>query len=228
MIRALETLDDFRAVEDLQQKVWNVADREIVPALHFIPAAAVGAIVLGAFEGDRMVGFVYGFPGFEGEHRIIHSDMLAVLPEMRGRGLGLALKLAQRDAALAKGIDRITWTFDPLQARNAHLNFTRLGVTSDRYLRDFYGETTSPLHRGGTDRLWVTWDLRASRPKAHGDLQIEIPRDVNALPVEEAIKWRARTRDQFEDALAKGYIVTGFEESSYLLEKRSDRRNTSS
>ena len=99
MIRALETLDDFRAVEELQQKVWNVADREIVPALHFIPAVAVGAIVLGAFDGDRMVGFVYGFPGFEGEHRIIHSDMLAVLPEVRGRGLGVALKLAQRDAA---------------------------------------------------------------------------------------------------------------------------------
>ena len=217
MIRALETVDDFRAVEELQQKVWNVTDREIVPALHFIPAVAVGAIVLGAFEGDRMVGFVYGFPGFEGDHRIIHSDMLAVLPEVRGRGLGVALKLAQRDAALAKGIDRITWTFDPLQARNAHLNFTRLGVTSDRYLRDFYGETTSPLHRIGTDRLWVTWDLRGERPAASGDLQIEIPSDVNTLPVEEAMQWRAKTREQFEDAFAEGYVVTGFKESRYLL-----------
>jgi len=221
MIRALETLDDFRAVEDLQQKVWNVADREIVPALHFIPAVAVGAIVLGAFDGDRMVGFVYGFPGFEGEHRIIHSDMLAVLPEVRGRGLGLALKLAQRDAALAQGVDRITWTFDPLQARNAHLNFTRLGVTSERYLRDFYGETTSPLHRIGTDRLWVTWDLRSSRPAARSDLQIEIPRDVNALQVEEALQWRAKTREQFESAFSRGYIVTGFEGSSYILSSRA-------
>jgi predicted GNAT superfamily acetyltransferase len=224
MIRALGTLDDFRAVEELQQKVWHVSDREIVPALHFIPAVAVGAIVLGAFEGDRMVGFVYGFPGFEGEHRIIHSDMLGVVPEMRSRGLGVALKLAQRDAALAKGIDRITWTFDPLQARNAHLNFTRLGVTSDRYLRDFYGETTSPLHRIGTDRLWVTWDLRGPRPATRSDLRIEIPRDVNALPVEEAMQWRARTREQFEDAFAKGYIVTGFEKSSYIVDLVTDRR----
>lgn len=217
MIRPLTTIDEFRAVEDLQQKVWNVIDREVVPALHFIPAVAVGAILLGAFDADRMIGFVYGFPGFEGSDRIIHSDMLAVLPEARGRGLGLALKLAQRDAALAQGIDRITWTFDPLQARNAHLNFTRLGATSDRYLRDFYGETTSPLHRGiGTDRLWVTWNLRESRPPS-GDLRIEIPRDISALPLDEAVRWRAKTRAEFESAFARGYRVTGFEAQSYVL-----------
>lgn len=219
MIRPLTTIDEFRAVEDLQQKVWHVVDREIVPALHFIPAVAVGAILLGAFDGDRMIGFVYGFPGFEEGHRIIHSDMLAVLPEARGRGLGVALKLAQREAALAKGIDRITWTFDPLQARNAHLNFTRLGATADRYLRDFYGETTSPLHRGiGTDRLWVTWNLRESRPPS-GDLRIEIPRDIGALPIDEALRWRTKTRAEFENAFARGYRVTGFEESSYILGK---------
>ncbi|HET7704815.1 MAG TPA: GNAT family N-acetyltransferase [Thermoanaerobaculia bacterium] len=217
MIRPLTTIDEFRAVEDLQQKVWNVVDREVVPALHFIPAVAVGAILLGAFDGERMIGFVYGFPGFEGGHRIIHSDMLAVVPGARGRGLGVALKLAQRDAALAKGIDTITWTFDPLQSRNAHLNFTRLGATADRYLRDFYGETTSPLHRGiGTDRLWVTWNLRESRPPC-GDLRIEIPRDISALPMDEAVRWRTKTRAEFESAFARGYRVTGFEGQSYIL-----------
>ena len=217
MIRALTTIDELRAVEDLQQKVWNVVDREVVPALHFIPAVAVGAILLGAFDDDRIIGFVYGFPGFEGAHRIIHSDMLAVLPEARGRGLGIALKLAQREAALAQGIDRITWTFDPLQSRNAHLNFTRLGATADRYLRDFYGETTSPLHRGiGTDRLWVTWNLRESLPPA-GDLRIEIPRDIGALPIEEAVRWREKTRAEFESAFARGFRVTGFERQRYVL-----------
>ena len=221
MIRPLTTIDDFRAVEDLQQEVWNIVDREIVPALHFIPAVAVGAILLGAFEGERMVGFVYGFPGFEEEHRIIHSDMLAVLPAAQGRGLGTALKLAQRDAALAAGIDRITWTFDPLRARNAHLNFTRLGAISDRYLLDFYGETSSPLHRGiGTDRLWVTWNLREQR-RPSGDVRIEIPRDIGALPLEEGVRWRAKTRAEFENAFSRGYVVSGFEDSSYILRERS-------
>lgn len=217
MIRTVTTIDEFRSVEDLQQKVWNVVDREVLPALHFIPAVAVGAILLGAFDGDRLIGFVYGFHGLERGHRIIHSDMLAVLPEERGRGLGLALKLAQREAALAQGIDRITWTFDPLQSRNAHLNFSRLGATADRYLPNFYGETTSPLHRGiGTDRLWVTWNLREPK-RPSGNLRIEIPRDIGALPIEEAMGWRARTRSGLEDAFAQGYRVTGFEEQSYIL-----------
>jgi predicted GNAT superfamily acetyltransferase len=86
--------------------------------------------------------------------------MLAVAPEYRGRALGYRLKLAQRERALAKGIKRMTWTFDPLQSRNAHLNFARLGVVSDDYRVDYYGDaSTSPLHRFGTDRLWLTWHL---------------------------------------------------------------------
>ncbi|HUP49854.1 MAG TPA: GNAT family N-acetyltransferase [Thermoanaerobaculia bacterium] len=220
-IRPIRHLGEYHAVEDLQQEVWNVTDREVVPALHLIPACAVGAILLGAFHGQRLIGFVYGFPGFEGEHRIIHSDMLAVLPDYRERGLGRRLKLAQRDAALERGIDRITWTFDPLQARNAHLNFNRLGVTADRYLRDFYGQTSSPLHHGiGTDRLWVTWVLDQAGPTpAAGERLVEIPPEVGALPLEEARRWRERTRGDFEAAFAEGYIVTGFDrgKSSYLL-----------
>lgn len=214
---------EFKAVEDLQQEVWHVVDREVVPALHFIPAVAVGAVLLGAFDGDRMIGFVYGFPGFEGERRIIHSDMLAVLPEYRGRGLGAGLKLAQRDAALAQGITRMTWTFDPLQSRNAHLNFNKLGVTADRYLRDFYGETTSPLHRGSTDRLWVTWELAQAsglRPRASEELRIGIPDDVSVLAPEEARRWRETTRKQFEDGFASGCTVAGFERGTYILVKR--------
>jgi predicted GNAT superfamily acetyltransferase len=91
--------------------------------------------------------------------------MLAVRNEYRSHGIGYKLKLAQRERALEKGIERITWTFDPLQLVNASLNFSRLGVISDRYLVNFYGETSSFLHSSGTDRLWLTWLLNSERVK---------------------------------------------------------------
>jgi predicted GNAT superfamily acetyltransferase len=108
---------------------------------------------------------VFGFPGSEDGRVILHSDMLAVSPAYRSRGVGYKLKLAQREKALAKRIDTITWTFDPLQALNAHLNISKLGVMGDSYRVNYYGETTSFLHRTGTDRLWVRWLLRSERVK---------------------------------------------------------------
>jgi predicted GNAT superfamily acetyltransferase len=220
-IRELRGVGEFHAVEEMQKEVWGCSDLEVVPAVHFIPVCAVGGILLGAFDGQTLAGFVYGFPGFEGEERIIHSDMLAVRSTHRDRGLGRALKMAQRERALAMGIHKITWTFDPLQARNAHLNFAQLGVTADRYLRDFYGETTSPLHRMGTDRLWVTWhlDKQGGGPSPAPALRIEIPPDISALPVVEALLWRQKTRRGFEEAFARKLIVTGFDRqgSEYLL-----------
>jgi predicted GNAT superfamily acetyltransferase len=197
-IREIRGRDELHAVEVLQQEVWQCNDLEVVPALHMMAARAVGAILLGAFDGAELVGFAYGFPGFEGEHRIIHSDMLAVRETYRDRGVGRALKLAQRETALARGIERITWTFDPLQTRNAFLNFEKLGVTADRYLRDFYGETSSPLHAGGTDRLWVTWHLR-ERPL------FDQPRE------RVAVSTREETRHAFERAFAQGLIAVGFD-----------------
>ena len=112
-------------------------------------------------------------------------------------------------------------TFDPLRSRNAHLNF-RLGVTADRYLRDFYGETTSPLHRGiGTDRLWVSWDLGSGRGAQGSEVErIEIPRDLASLSIEEARDWRDRTRRQFEEAFGMVLIAVGFDNVAYVLAKR--------
>ncbi|HEX6641285.1 MAG TPA: GNAT family N-acetyltransferase [Thermoanaerobaculia bacterium] len=197
-IREIRGREELHAVEVLQQEVWQCNDLEVVPALHMMAARVVGAILLGAFDGAELIGFAYGFPGFEGEHRIIHSDMLAVRETYRDRGVGRALKLAQRETALARGIERITWTFDPLQTRNAFLNFEKLGVTADRYLRDFYGETSSPLHAGGTDRLWVTWHLR-ERPLF----------DPSHERV--AVRTREETRHAFERAFARGLIAVGFD-----------------
>ena len=196
-IREIRRRDELLAVEKLQQEVWGCNDLEVVPALHMIAALQVGAIVVGAFDGGSLIGFAYGFPGFEGEHRVIHSDMLAVRSSWRDRGIGRALKLAQREGALARGVDRITWTFDPLQTRNAFLNFEKLGVVADRYLRDFYGQTSSPLHAGGTDRLWVTWHLNG-RPSFHPSAE------------RVAVSTREETRGGLERAFKAGLIVTGF------------------
>lgn len=213
-IRELSGIADLLPLEELQIDVWHCHDREVLPALHMVAAREVGAIILGAFDDGRLVGFVYGYPGFEGEHRIIHSDMLAVREEYRGRGLGVALKMAQREAALARGIDRITWTFDPLQIRNAYVNFVKLGVTADRYLPNFYGTTSSPLHRLGTDRLWVRWILKDRPRQPRTEMTIDVPRE----PTE---KDGDRVRHAFLDAFAKGYVATGFERTEkggrYLL-----------
>jgi predicted GNAT superfamily acetyltransferase len=161
VVREVQNLSEMMGVEQLQKEVWGVEDREILPALAMIPMREVGAVLLGAFEGVELIGFSFAFPGFENGQPILHSDMLAVKPAYRSLGLGLQLKLAQRTHALEKGIDTITWTFDPLQALNANLNFAKLGVVSDRYLVNYYGETTSFLHSTGTDRLWVTWKLNS-------------------------------------------------------------------
>ena len=205
-IREIRGHAELRAVELLQKEVWDCNDIEVLPAIHMIASREVGAILLGAFDGDTLIGFVYGFPGFEGDARVIHSDMLAVREAYRDRGVGRALKFAQRESALARGIDRITWTFDPFQARNAYLNLVHLGGTADRYLRDFYGDTSSPLHAGGTDRLWVTWHLRL-RPA------------ITETTERVGIGSRDKTRHQFERAFAKGLIATGFDRrrSEYVM-----------
>ncbi len=162
-IRDIKEISELRAVEDLQKEVWGCSDREIFPGLALIPLLEIGGVLIGAFAGVEMVGFVLGLPGVERGQPILHSDMLAVKREYRSHGLGFKLKLRQRERALDKGIDRITWTFDPLQSRNAYLNFAKLGVKADRYKINYYGETSSFLHSTGTDRLWVTWELKSDR-----------------------------------------------------------------
>jgi predicted GNAT superfamily acetyltransferase len=164
-IRDIESIEEMGAVEELQREVWRCADVDVVPRMMLHPAREVGGTLVGAYDGARLVGFAFGFVGLERGRLMLHSHMLAVRPEYRGRSLGYRLKLAQRERALAEGIKLMTWTFDPLQSRNAHLNFARLGVVSDAYRVNYYGDiSSSPLHQGtGTDRLWVTWRLDSPR-----------------------------------------------------------------
>ena len=164
VLRPVETTAEIRAVEELQKEAWGLPDLDVVPSTQLIAAKAAGGVLIGAFDGDDLIGFVYGFAGYENGRPTHHSHMLAVKPAYRNFSLGYKLKLAQRDFVLAQGITEMTWTFDPLQALNAHFNFGRLGVISDRYFVDFYGtDAASFLHQNGTDRLWVTWLLASER-----------------------------------------------------------------
>jgi predicted GNAT superfamily acetyltransferase len=157
----------MKALESLQKQVWGWNDLDVMPLMNFIAAREVGGVLIGAFDGEMPVGFVFGFVGYDDGYNVIHSHLLAVLPAYRGRGVGRKLKLAQRDQALARGYERITWTFDPLQSTNAYLNFAKLGVVAKKYKVNFYGEeSSSQLHRYvGTDRLWVNWFLTSNRVK---------------------------------------------------------------
>jgi predicted GNAT superfamily acetyltransferase len=177
LLRDITEISEMREVEQLQREVWGVADLEVFPALALIPMIELGAVLVGAFDQDRLAGFVFGFLGQEHGKTILHSDMLAVRSEYRRHSLGYKLKLAQRERALARGLKTITWTFDPLQARNARLNFGKLGVISDSYRVNYYGETTSFLHQTGTDRLWVTWQLDSDRVRSR--IEGQEPIDVN-------------------------------------------------
>jgi len=181
-IRKIESLAEMREVERLQREIWGVDDLEVYPALALKPQTEVGGILIGAFDEGRMVGFVFGFPGILAGETIIHSDMLGISENYRSHNLGYLLKLAQREAAIERGIERITWTFDPLQSRNAHFNFNKLGVIADRYYVDYYGVTSSFLHRFGTDRLWVTWLLNSERVKSRIEgMKPTAPGDVDQL-----------------------------------------------
>jgi predicted GNAT superfamily acetyltransferase len=165
-------------VDEVEREVWGLSDIDTTPPTLVIATKEAGSIWVGAFDGTRLVGFAFGFLGLENGRLIVHSHMLAVREPYRNSDLGYNLKLAQRERVLAIRVDdgrtdsrtsdirisEMTWTFDPLQSRNAHLNFTKLGVVSESYKVDFYGpETSSVLHRNGTDRLWVTWPLSSRR-----------------------------------------------------------------
>ncbi len=183
IIRDLTTIAELEAVLRLEKEVWGFEDADVTPLTLAVALKAAGSIWLGAFNKDALVGFAFAFPSLEEGKVGFHSHTLAVHPAFDNRGLGYQLKLAQRDRARARGIAEITWTFDPLRSRNAHLNFAKLGVISSSYRLDFYGaQTSSSLHTNGTDRLWVTWRLADAR-------------------VEERIKGKSR-RSETLDALA--------------------------
>ena len=157
-------IEDFRACVALQKEVWNFTDAELVPLRMFVVADKVGGQVMGAFDGKDMVGFALSVPGTRTGHVYLHSHMLAVRKDHRNGGLGRRLKLMQREDALARGIELIEWTFDPLEIKNAYLNIEKLGAIARRYNINQYGITSSPLQGGlPSDRLIAEWWLKSKR-----------------------------------------------------------------
>lgn len=170
IIRPLTSLDDFQQCVETQGIVWGYEDNDIVPSRMFLLAQKIGGQVIGAFAAaapEKLIGFAMALPAYRESQVYLHSHMLAVLPEFRNSGIGRRLKLAQRDDAIARGIERMEWTYDPLEIKNAYLNVAKLGAISRRYHPDFYGPSSSPLQGGlPTDRLYAEWWLRSPRVEA--------------------------------------------------------------
>jgi predicted GNAT superfamily acetyltransferase len=162
--RDLTTLEEFAAVVELERQIWGPGYDEVVPVPILAVTVKRGGILIGAFAGDRMAGFVYSLAGIKAGAPTQWSHMLGVVDEHRNDGVGYQLKLLQRDRALGLGLDLVEWTFDPLQAMNAHFNFAKLGIIVDEYEPNVYGESSSPLHRGNpTDRFVAEWWVRTPR-----------------------------------------------------------------
>jgi predicted GNAT superfamily acetyltransferase len=232
-IRDIESVAQMKALEKLQQDVWGWDDLDTTPLMDFIILKELGGTLIGAFDDEHLIGFAFGFVGWHEERVVFNSHILAVHPSYREHGIGLRLKLAQRASAIERGFTHITWTFDPLQSTNGHLNFRKLGVVASKYKVNFYGEqSSSPLHRYiGTDRLWVDWFLDSKRVKnrvnaaqemndgviANVDgldgLIIEVPDKIASVQrsdPEAARTWRDSTRAAFINALRAGYVVDDF------------------
>lgn len=165
-LRFISDPAEMRRVEDLQRRVWGEEDAVVGHLL--LAAVHGGGLLIGAYREDELVGFVFGFPAFDpgpaGPIPRHHSHMLAVLPEVRDAGVGFALKRAQWQWVRQQGLERITWTYDPLQSRNAYLNIARLGAVCSTYLLEYYGEMTDAINAGlPSDRFQVDWWIRSAR-----------------------------------------------------------------
>ncbi len=240
-IRPCSRVEEFQVCVRVQQCVWG--DELAVPVPMIAAVNHAGGQVLGAFEGERMIGCSLAFlgqrlmPARSGsaqrvETPFFHSHFAAVLPEFRDSGVGRRLKLFQRQDALGRGIGLIEWTFDPLEPKNAYFNLTRLGVIVRRFIPDFYGITASALHSGmPTDRLVAEWWLASDRvqfivdghrsPHAKHAERISLPADISQLKSADrdaAVQIQAAAREQFQKWFGKGYAATGVEKHGALVD----------
>ncbi len=227
VIRNCDDLEELRACVALQKEVWNFSDADLVPTRLFVVASHVGGQVIGAFQGNDLVGFLLAIPGVRDGRAYLHSHMLGVREDHRNSGLGRRLKLFQREEALSRGIDLMEWTFDPLEIKNAYFNIAGLGAIARHYSPNHYGFSSSALQGGlPTDRLVAEWWLNSARADAAAQrrsesaiepaLAIEVPAEIYAWKASETLRSRAkevqdRNREAFTAAFSKGLAVIGFE-----------------
>lgn len=240
-IRECTRVEELAGCVALQRAVFALPEVEISPVRHFVVTMHAGGFTLGAFHGDRFVGFVLSVPAFLHGERAFYSHMAAVDPEYQSHGIGARLKWAQRDRALEEGVRFIKWTFQPVQARNAYFNLEKLGARVARYAPDFYGTdyATSPDQPAElgleSDRLIAEWRLTSGKvlSLASGGTHIETrkparrivttndwPRMVSETP-KEAVRFQSRVKEEFLEALGEGLSCEGFErhadEPAFLL-----------
>ncbi len=216
---------------DVQQGAWGKNDLETVP-VHLLRAIAdeldpVG-LVLGYYDGDRPVGYLLGLPGPDWRSALMHQ--VAVVPSHASKGIAHELMSEMAWTYREMGIERIFWTYDPLEAANANLYIRKIGGIAERYLVDYYGKIDSTLYGDlATDRFYVSWYLTV-RPESEGAPErVQIPEDISGIKAEDpkaAKVWRERTRKKFTELMSDGYVVTGFDRShmgcEYVLTKLKD------
>src|ERR1700739_1978903 len=223
VIRKCCALEEFRACVELQREIWGESDLETEPVTMFVVASITGGQVLGAFDGDKLVGYTLAVAGLREGRAYLHSHQTCVTAAYRDRGVGRMLKLFQRHEALGRGIRLVQWTFDPLEMKNAHFNLNRLGAICRQYIPNLYGLTTSPLHRGiQTDRLVAEWWLDSPRviaaieelaPSAkEAPATIEVPAEFEQWTQSDLQRVQAvqtRVREEFTKWLGRGYAAIG-------------------
>ena len=243
-IRECTTIEEFDVCLSLQREAFGLPDLELSPRRHLIVSRQAGGWTLGAFVADRMVGFVHHLAAVRGDEIFGYSHMMAVAKDYQNKGVGARLKWAQRERALCEGRKLIKWTWDPMQARNAHFNLNRLGATVETYLANFYGTDysvdASLTERIGlpSDRLSATWNIDSDRVQklAQGEvvatdgepvMTVAIPSQWSLLVKQEprrAVEEQARVREEFQEAFGRGLVCKGFQrdqdESRYLLFER--------
>jgi predicted GNAT superfamily acetyltransferase len=235
-IAALSTHDEFQDAVALQKEIWGFDDIDLLPVRLFVVASKIGGMTFGAYLDGRMIGFCLGIPGLKaGAKGYLHSHMLGVLPEYNDRGVGRAMKLAQRIDAQERGIDLIEWTFDPLEIKNAYFNVEKLGAIVRRYVPNQYGMSSSALHGGlPTDRCTAEWWIDSERARAAIDgrpvsrpaieATVEVPVAIAGLRQSDPSQARQIQQaigERFQKLFDMGLAVVGFERSdevgSYLL-----------
>ncbi len=222
VFRDLHGMDEMLAAEDLQWAVWGKDDKAD-PGDLMLVIQHEGGLVGGAFVDGRLMGYVFGFP--TREDGIQHSHRLAVHPDARGLGLGLRLKWYQRDWCLARGINHVRWTYDPLRVPNAALNINRLGAVASTYLADYYGAMKGINAGAPSDRLMADWFLDSPRVAARAEgrdapdegdpeMWVALPEDFGAMLTaapEAANEARLSNRAALTAAFERGLVIRSFD-----------------
>jgi predicted GNAT superfamily acetyltransferase len=234
-IRHCETLTEFEKCVELERTIWG--EQITVPAAIFVVAQHTGGQILGAFDGNNLIGFTLALVGNHAGKAFLHSHMTGVLPAYQNQGVGRRLKLFQRDDALKNGITLIEWTFDPLEMRNAYFNLVRLGAISRRFIPNCYGVTDSELHSGlPTDRLIAEWWLDSPHVKnilegnenfsGHDCRLITVPSDIGRMKSANrafAEKIQTNLREEFQRLFREGYVATSLQRhadtTAYVLQQ---------